>query len=172
MRPSFPLAIPILYYFYLNKKSTGKKYARYTLSLFGIVSLLFIIYCTIPEARNNLERYFELQLWPSIFDKSTGTTQNRGSIIGWLFLELSVPLVLVILVLIWSSRKKKCIPVGRIRLGIFYLLVGLCASIPLIISMKQRRGLDHWWRKHCSTWLRLRIWSCPRGLSRKMMKNL
>lgn len=120
--------------FYLSYP--GIQFRRVIFStIFSIFSVAFLIIALILFDQNSLiflREYVNVQILSSLFDDDQFTTSNRFYIIIELLEELLIPTLLIILVC--SFRKFK---MYRSQF-IFFLLMGISASFPFIISLKQR----------------------------------
>lgn len=133
----FPLVTPLVFgvVFHQTKKSL-----LYFLLI--IVFLMFIILCLIklsPEIVENITKYFEQQLLPALNNKREITTSNRFKIVFDLILDLSIILIFVFYFVFteWRGRVRERFFANKNFL--FFILVAITASIPIIISLKQRK---------------------------------
>ncbi len=101
--------------------------------IFGIMGLF------LPEMIENLEHYFDQQLLPALRNEREITTSNRFEIIFKLIIELAFPILLMIYfsVLYWIKRRN--FKLFKNKEFLTFLLIALAASIPLLISLKQRK---------------------------------
>lgn len=95
--------------------------------------LLFVSLFSIPEAANFLHHYFEEQIKPSL-GNSSPTDGARYSILILLAITI-FPFVLMSAFRFWATRKTMLNEKAYWR----FLLLGLCGSIPMMISNKQRQ---------------------------------
>lgn len=133
----FPLATPLLYGLVFRKFKT-------TLPMFILLWLMFFTYSALlfgllPEAGISLWKYLDHQLLPVLKNEKVFTTDNRFRILINLAIDLTIPLFMVISVLVAGLKKKEFMLLSSKRNFLFLLLVAASASIPLIISMKQRK---------------------------------
>jgi len=130
----FPLIVPFLYFliFEFNYKKIFLNNG-----LLIILVLVFLQSCLFffPDLKENLIRYFDAQLIPALQGKREITTTNRFKIIFQLLIELSFPLILLLICLILIKTKKYLYK----KESLFFILIGLSGSLPLIISLKQRK---------------------------------
>lgn len=123
----FPLIFPIADF--IQSKFNFKKVSLFYSSIF-----LFALLAIIPEPlRDNLRNYFDIQLLPSISNAREVTTSNRFSILFRLFLELTLPIIFLLTLVFKSSFKLKLN-----KNSISFIFIAICASLPLIITLKQR----------------------------------
>ena len=132
----FPLIVPVLY-------KICNPHSKVLSSLF-LTSLTFFALFTITiysssDAKTFIENYYNIQLAPALFSPYRPWFHLNFDILIRLFLELLVPIsILIILELIRVRYRIKRNPT-LIKFAILFFLIGLSASIPLIISMKQSR---------------------------------
>ncbi len=133
----FPIAVPIIYaVVYKIDKST----IRYTVYLPLFTALVaFMLSIAFPELKNNILIYFDQQLIPALTNKREVTTDNRFSIMFNLILELSLPLLLVIYFSVKQWLSKRNLEFLKDKNALVFMLIALSASLPLIISLKQRK---------------------------------
>lgn len=133
----FPLATPLLYGLAFRKlKASIPFFIVLWLKFFAISWLLLGL---IPDARISIWKYLDQQLLPVLNNEKAFTTGNRFRILMNLVIDLSIPLLLVLSALFAGLKKKNLMLIASNRNFLFLLLVAASASIPLIISMKQRK---------------------------------
>jgi 4-amino-4-deoxy-L-arabinose transferase-like glycosyltransferase len=136
----FPLVVPALAWL-VFRKSSLRKMTVSTLFVLTVPLVLFTTLMLFPDAHQNLTTYFHIQVIKGI----TGQTKMVGN--RWigmiqLFMELLPLLLLTASVLVYSRVKK--IPSEAwnsdiLKWALFLVMVGLSASLPLTISLKQSR---------------------------------
>lgn len=124
----FPLTVPLFIWYFLNKPI--RQFLTFYLSFF----LLIIIAFLVEDIRQNFLLFLENQLFPAIAGKREVTTNTRFKILYKLFLELLFPISLTILTLI-VLRNRVFLKNGK---GLLFVAIGLSASVPLMITLKQR----------------------------------
>jgi len=98
-----------------------------------ISCLLFVL---VPESLLSIEKYFYQQVVKSI--NNVVTVNNRFYILYRLLTEMLIPLGIIILFLLWKRMKRLDVQQGRERkLGLAFIVVGLCGVLPIVISEKQ-----------------------------------
>lgn len=133
----FPLATPLLYGLAFRKlKASIPFFIVLWLMFFAFFWLLFGL---IPDARISIWKYLDQQLLPVLNNEKAFTTGNRFRILMNLIFDLSIQLLLVLSALFAGLKKKNLMLIASNRNFLFLLLVAASASIPLIISMKQRK---------------------------------
>jgi hypothetical protein len=128
----FPIVIPLLYAIAYGPDRTTMRYAGYLIVSTLFIAWIFLI--SFPELKNNILFYMDQQFLPALNNKREITVDNRLAIIWQLLVQLCFPLALVIFVAISQWRKKP----GHTK-PLMFLLIAITASIPLIISLKQRK---------------------------------
>lgn len=134
----FPLAVPGIFAL-TNKPFRFIRPVAYIILLAGFAGALFYAALVIfPGLESNLNAYLELQLRPALNGTGQLTTGNRFYILG----SLAVDLLFCVLVLLIVGIKKlvttKTLKFENGRVALFFLLVALSASLPLMVSLKQR----------------------------------
>jgi 4-amino-4-deoxy-L-arabinose transferase-like glycosyltransferase len=132
----FPVTAPLLYWL-ATKKNTFSK----TLLQTGIIVLLpimiYSILFMIPESRESLSTYLFKRALHRI--NQVPTVDNRFWIIYRLLTEL-IPQILIVVVVLLVARTKKTVTELSEQAGrsVFFLLVGLSASAPLMLTLVQK----------------------------------
>lgn len=132
----FPIGIPIIYALIINKKYFLNS-IRDTIILIGICLLIVLsLFLIFPESKIYLENYFQIQVISSVKGENEITTPNRLVIILFL-LSNTFPILILHLAAVIHSIKKKAEPVFK-REALLFILIGATASLPIIVSVKQR----------------------------------
>ena len=130
----FPLVIPFLYGLIIEKSFLKKSIISSLLLFFFTGASLTLLFYFLPEAKENITRYFDQQLLAALENKREITTNNRLFILWMLFTNL-LPIIGIALIVQWRFAKSKF----KInKTSIFFFLIGISASLPIIISLKQR----------------------------------
>lgn len=141
---AFPLAVPGVYwlaYASKNSKLLGRAFLQ-TLFLLVVIAACYIILYQFPGPRSNFDLYLQWQLLAALHGQRevTGGSLGRFALVVDLVLELIIP-VAIFLILFVVAKWRKIIPdkknINR-KYAVFFLLIGLCASLPMILSVKQR----------------------------------
>jgi hypothetical protein len=135
---AFTVTAPLLYA--ICTRIDFKRFSIGTVPIIGF-ALMSIILLQVEVTRNIFTQYLEAQLLPSLAGEREITATNRLELLLDLALEIVVPLALAIIVWGISRRFSNAVQLtglDRRKIG-FLLLVGISASVPLIISLKQRR---------------------------------
>lgn len=133
----FPLAIPFIYGV-VNGFNT--KVFKSILVLVGTTLIVsFCLYQFIPGLGDSMLAYLDRQLLPALSNEREITTSNRFSILGKLLLDISIMIIVSgIIVYGIKSNKFSYSKISK-KNFIFFILVGLSASLPLIVVLKQRK---------------------------------
>lgn len=134
----FPVAIPFFYGLIFHTRSIGK-FILYSFVTIGTVLLSYGLLLLNTDAYTSLSAYLSDRVINSI--QHVSTENDRFYLIKQLALELLSPFILVVLLAMFlkirgvqiqlaSHQKKKIL---------LFLLIGLSASLPLIVTLEQRR---------------------------------
>lgn len=102
-------------------------------------TLSFLLVILLPEIKINLLKYFNQQFIPALSKAREITTNNRFKIIFDLILNLSIPIILSVFFAIKKRKGKTQKNLPYKKSFLFFILIAISASIPLIISLKQRK---------------------------------
>jgi 4-amino-4-deoxy-L-arabinose transferase-like glycosyltransferase len=132
----FPLATAM---FYGLTTKFSKKIVVYSALIFLMVFALFCsLFMLFPDAKESLSLYCNHQLIPALIGKRETTTNNHFFILFKLILELSFPALILLISIIITRKKNINIPKSLKSSSLFFILIGISASLPLIIPLKQR----------------------------------
>jgi len=134
----FPIAVPACYYLCLHKISF-RKMLIITVSFGVTIATFYLFLFQIPGALESFKEYARDRL--AGFPKTpTAATSNRLWLLSRIGIEVSVPLAFSLIVVVVTSGKNflKNLNVKENHNAIFFICVGLTASIPLLISFEQR----------------------------------
>lgn len=142
----FPIAVPGLYWlvFALKNLRYFRKAFIITLLLVTIISGIYYTLWLIPDAHANIERYLNEQLMAALSGKReiTGGGLGRLKLPLDLLLQIAIPVgISLILFIITKSTKTSINPEEHTETkknALFFLLIGVCASAPIMLSLKQR----------------------------------
>lgn len=108
--------------------------------LFVISTLLplAVLYFFVSPAHDHMTMYFNKQVIGSI--ENVQTVNNRYTIVGLFFEGIIFPLLIAVVLILWTIKKKdrSTLMNKRIRLAAAFFLVVLSGVFPIMISMKQR----------------------------------
>lgn len=135
----FPLAAPLLYWIAFRNVKVFKP-LMYSVVLGLVIIFVYVSLITFfPEIEQNVIGYLNQQLFPALENKREITVGNRFSIIFKLFTEVVFPLILVFYVLIYKKIRGEKMELSLNRESLYFFLLALSASLPLIVTLKQRR---------------------------------
>ncbi|MEI6766304.1 MAG: glycosyltransferase family 39 protein [Bacteroidota bacterium] len=134
----FPLAAVFMHWIVYRRFSFIKA-LMYSLYITGIFILVFsLLFAINHQAWLSMNLYLEQQIIKAYND--SGTVSSRFFILPRLFRELGIGIALLIMILLPSViRRRKAAGLNRqnLKKSLFLTLVGLSASLPLMVSMKQ-----------------------------------
>lgn len=141
---AFPLAVPGIYwlvYHTNNFKKLGGVILQ-TILLLAVVAGCYTLLYQFPESRANLERYLQEQLVAALAGKReiTGGGLGRFTLLYELLMQMLPPLVLTTVLIIVTKllKLKPSSIIGNSKRAVFFLLIGVAASLPIMLSVKQR----------------------------------
>lgn len=133
----FPIVVPIIYAFIYG--SWKRAFIYFLIIVALLISYFICLQLLLPELITNLKFYFNQQLLPALQNKRELTTDYRFKILLDLLLDLSIPIIL--LIGFWYYEWKNHVKTIEFKNKKFllFIFIALTASIPLIISLKQRK---------------------------------
>lgn len=137
----FPLALPVIYAIAYNRKKFPLA-VLHSVVLTIIISLIYFILWQYNDPRQILNTYINKQLFAALDGQRDVTASPLGhfGIMLDLLMQLSPAIILITIILIITRLLKlntDTLPL-RTKHILFFLLVGLSASLPIAISLKQR----------------------------------
>jgi hypothetical protein len=133
----FPIAVPFVY---------GALYGSRKKAIFNSLVIIVCLFCffvgmylLFPELIINLKFYLNQQLLPALQNKREITTSYRFKLIFDLLLDLSIPIILLIGFWYYEWKNHVKIIEFKNKKFLLFIFIALTASIPLIISLKQRK---------------------------------
>lgn len=135
----FPLATLGIHWLILRQLDLWDTIVR-TLIILGTLIIGYIFILSFPTASDSLQQYLDSQVMASISEERTTYhhRENRLYIIGRLFQVLLPAIGLTFILFQITVRKFKVKPTSTtIRTALFFIVVGISASFPLIVSPKQ-----------------------------------
>ena len=133
----FPLFTPILYYLSFRSHKPAKAFTYFLIPLLASVFIFAAILYSFPESKINLISYFNQQVIASINNKREVATSGRFLILEALITQLILPISLILFFFFKRSLNNGRVSPIMKKTSLFFFLVGISASIPLIISPKQ-----------------------------------
>ncbi len=132
----FPIIVPIIYAIVYKNDKITILYFGY--SIFLITASIIVSLYVFPELNKNLIHYFNQQLFPALNNQREITTNNRFSILLNLISELLLPIIILLLFAIKDWKKQKINSLIQYKVALFWFLIAISASIPLVLTLKQR----------------------------------
>lgn len=137
----FPLAIPAIHWLAFRKTGLGKAILS-NIFLFVFVTVFYIILWQFPAPKNYIATYLDFQLFSAVAGEREKVDSSLGhfTLLYYLLTELAIPAIFCVLIVTASRllKIKTAITIPERRKAFFFLLVGLSASLPIMISIKQR----------------------------------
>jgi 4-amino-4-deoxy-L-arabinose transferase-like glycosyltransferase len=133
----FPLGTVAIYWL-STRKINFTKVILYTLYILTVPTLIYAILLLNEHANESLSFYFFDRLLYRI--NNEGVVENRFYSITKTLLELAPSIILTIIIVIVAKQKNKAInpSSGKKKLALFFLLIGISGSFPLILTSVQR----------------------------------
>lgn len=131
----FPLSIPLIYGLVYKTKNYSLLSFFILIILVVLISAFFIF--MFPGLYENIAHYLSKQLFPAINNAREITTNTRFFILFILLKELLFPIFLGAGVFLLTYSKKLAFS-GVPKTTVLFGLIAFAASIPLLISLKQR----------------------------------
>jgi 4-amino-4-deoxy-L-arabinose transferase-like glycosyltransferase len=135
----FPLVVPFIFLFVFKRFEQSKAQLHSAIIIFVPITLFSFLIFILPEVKSNFESYFAAQLYPSISGLSGGSGSNRFSILVELFIELIVPATPLFLIFLKSIADKERVNFINSKTALYFLMIALSASLPILISSKLRK---------------------------------
>jgi 4-amino-4-deoxy-L-arabinose transferase-like glycosyltransferase len=135
----FPLVVPFIFLFVFKCFEQSKAQLHSAIIIFVSITLFSFLIFILPEAKSNFESYFAAQLYPSISGLSGGSESSRFSILVELFIELIVPATPLFLIILNSILDKERVNFINNKTALYFLMIALSASLPILISSKLRK---------------------------------
>ncbi|MCD6068817.1 MAG: hypothetical protein K0S33_3643 [Bacteroidetes bacterium] len=133
----FPITVPFLYWLTIRKQSFLKTIGQSFLIALIPALLYGLLLLLIPDARKSLSMYLFERALHRI--NEVPTVDSRFYILGRIFMELLPQMGLVVIVLLIARFKKTNTNLSaESRKALFFVLIGLSASAPLMLTMVQK----------------------------------
>ncbi len=134
----FPLAVPGIYWL-LYRKMSFLHLAIYTAFITGIVVISLYLLIQIPAASAYLDGYLDIQLSHALVGESKENLRTTRLHILKMLFERSLPVLILLVLLIGYQYRaeRKLMPDHLSRRSLFFILVGLSGTLPIMITLKQ-----------------------------------
>lgn len=134
----FPTVVPVCYWLFFRNSSIIK-----SIAITFLLSAMFEIYFLMIQSPEILESYkvYFASRFPGFPNTPHANTANRFYLFFELLIELLPPIILSIAIFLfikWKFRIVIPVTIEQKRISFFFLLIGLIASIPLMVSFEQR----------------------------------
>ena len=129
----FPLFYFVLYSIVFYKKITIDSLLKTSFAVFVLGMQILLVWIMF----NDSHAYFYTYIQKQVLDSVNGlyTTSSRFWIVISLFQQLLIPIIITA-VLLFIAKKNK-VQIKYRKEAVFYFCIGLSASLPLMISLKQ-----------------------------------
>lgn len=132
----FPIAVPVLYWL-IVRKTTFKKTIFQTLAIMVVPVIAYAILFNLPESRESLSFYLFGRVLNRI--NQDPTVGNRFFILYRLLMELLPQIIITAaIVIVARMRKDKAVIINQRPTALFFILIGLSASVPLMLTLVQK----------------------------------
>jgi len=132
----FPLALPGIKWLVKKQKFSTAVFDTFYIS-FALIITLYLIFLP-EEAKKFLTLYLDKQLVKSISGNAAGESGSSWMLLYYLLNELLVPFVIISIAAIFIKKRNSALIIKN-RESLLFLLIGISASIPLILSSKYRK---------------------------------
>jgi 4-amino-4-deoxy-L-arabinose transferase-like glycosyltransferase len=134
---TFPLVIPLIYALVFKSRRISLLYfLSILLMTIGIFIMAMILF---PLLKDNLLAYVYTQVIPALNNHKEITVNYRLEILSDLLQQLYVPIILALFIFFRNRIIAKAFTIKTNKNFFVFLILALSASIPLIISLKQRQ---------------------------------
>ncbi len=133
----FPVVVPLLFALTYGKGKAPLLYFMY-LSLFTAL-VFYLLLLVFPALKSNLNHYVDQQLIPALNQQREVSTHNRFTLLFHLAIELSFPIALLLYISVKKRIGKRKFKLFKHKEPMLFFFIALSASIPLIISFKQKK---------------------------------
>ena len=130
----FPMVVPLLHWFIIRKQSLRVSLLA-TLCIATTVVVVGIALYIYPDAHESLSIYLFKRALQRI--NEVPSVSNRFFILGRLFSELIPLLSLTVLIAFITKRYQLQWSLLKNKQALFFLALGLCGSLPLMLTMVQ-----------------------------------
>ena len=136
----FPLALPFLYWVFIQRNSFWFVLRDFILLLLFTAAPFFLLIYKYQPAKTFFTYYLKNQVMHSI--SNLVTVDSRLYIVKDILVELMLPIFFLLFILCClfvklDRNKFREIFIKDINWSLFFISIGLCASLPVMISMKQ-----------------------------------
>lgn len=136
----FPIVLFIVHYIVFREYTLVQAIAKTILILVLFVVFFAILFTLQPQSFETFRAYHYIQVFSALQGGNQDTVSWHGALLLPLVGALAPLIVLCTLVYMWNKRKQIHEPINHMHTKyiIFFLLLGLAGSIPLMVTLKQR----------------------------------
>ncbi len=132
----FPIIFPFVHLFFQKRNFSFQNLFENLIPFISALVFIMLVYFSSEEVKFNLDNYFNRQVIRSL--TSIKTVDSRFKIVFYLFSELIIPLALILIILVIQKFTRSGFNHNKAFIFTF-LFTGLCAVLPMIVSLKQSR---------------------------------
>ncbi|MFH0759934.1 MAG: glycosyltransferase family 39 protein [Bacteroidota bacterium] len=134
----FPLALP-LWYFISCRNIRFPRFLLYLFTLAATPAILFLLLIRIePDAGQNISNYLQQQVWPSLGNQRENVAGSHFLLLFKLAGNLVLPFMASLIFAVMKGKPDKRETGFKVNASLFFFLTALSASLPLLITLKQR----------------------------------
>lgn len=136
----FPLAVPLIYNLAYKDTIATRKVLMYSLFALIGISAIYSVLLLSNDALESYRMYFE-QRYTDFPKTKHANTDNRFKLLYHLIIELAIPFLLCLIVMLIGRRSNSFAQrtiFTKDGNALFFLLIGLSASFPLMVTFEQR----------------------------------
>ncbi|MBL4654989.1 MAG: hypothetical protein JKY33_04105, partial [Bacteroidia bacterium] len=134
----FPITSVFIYWL-ITKNISLKKMLSFSIILIAIPTVIYLLLFTHDAVIASYSAYFQDRLVGTFQKEHIATTTNRLYLLYRLLCELLPAIAICILITIINNRcKTPKLANPNLKTAIFFILLGLSGSVPLIVTLEQR----------------------------------
>ncbi|MBL4716820.1 MAG: hypothetical protein JKX95_09310 [Bacteroidia bacterium] len=134
----FPITSVFIYWL-ITKNISLKKMLSFSIILISIPTVIYLLLFTHDPVIASYNAYFQDRLVGTFKTENMATTTNRLYLVYRLLCELLPAIAICILIAIINNRyKTPKLTNPNLKIVVFFILLGLSGSIPLIVTLEQR----------------------------------
>ncbi len=135
----FPIVCAVAYWI-IKKNISFKKMIRYSFILIIVPILIYgFLLLTNHDVYHSYQKYFNIRIIGT-FNNKGATTDNRFELLTRLFMELLPITSISALILLFTKKHSTLDSINKLHYPtiIWFLLIGLSGSLPLMVTLEQR----------------------------------
>ncbi len=134
----FPLALPLWFLFACRNIRLPRMMLYLLILTITPVILFFILIGIEPDAGQNISNYLQQQVFPSLGNQRETVTGSHFTLLLKLAGNLVLPLMASLIFVVMKGKPVKRETGLTVKTSLFFILTALSASLPLLITLKQR----------------------------------